>query len=58
MGLYGTIPEELGTLPELMSIDFSTNSLSGTLPKSLVSLEKLQILLVSAYCTYCYHLII
>ncbi|KAF3542856.1 hypothetical protein DY000_02010061, partial [Brassica cretica] len=42
--ITGTIPEQLGNLTELVSLDLYLNNLSGPIPKSLGRLQKLRFL--------------
>jgi len=44
--ITGEIPEELGDLVELVSLDLYANSISGPIPSSLGKLGKLRFLYV------------
>ncbi|KAL2489219.1 putative LRR receptor-like serine/threonine-protein kinase [Forsythia ovata] len=45
--LLGTIPEDLGFIQHLQSLDLSNNFLNGTLPSSLFNASELQVLSLS-----------
>ncbi|CAI9769141.1 unnamed protein product [Fraxinus pennsylvanica] len=46
--LLGTIPEDLGFIEHLQSLDLSNNFLNGTLPSSLFNASELQVLSLSS----------
>lgn len=46
--LVGSVPEELGFIQHLQTIDLSNNFLNGTLPLSLLNASELQVLSVSS----------
>ncbi|KAK2413596.1 putative leucine-rich repeat receptor protein kinase [Trifolium repens] len=47
IGLWGTIPKDIGLLSKLTHLDLSNNSLSGEVPSSLGNLTQLQYLDIS-----------
>lgn len=50
--LLGSVPEDLGFIPYLRTLDLSANFLNGTLPSSLFNASELQVLSLSSNAIY------